>query len=142
MAFSGTLADFAISTLFGAMVFFPVVVAPTVFKVLDAEHASRFLRALFPGYYAFLIVTSGIGALALAFTSPLRACVLGAIALSTLAIRQVLMPRINRDRDGEIQGDARAARRFSQGHTIAVLVNALQILAVIYVVADPLVFSQ
>ncbi|MEE3110181.1 MAG: DUF4149 domain-containing protein, partial [Pseudomonadota bacterium] len=35
----------------GGLLFFPAVVAPTVFKSLPEAEAGHFLRALFPRYY-------------------------------------------------------------------------------------------
>ncbi|MEM8985928.1 MAG: DUF4149 domain-containing protein [Pseudomonadota bacterium] len=93
-----TIATFALAALFGAMVFFPSVVAPMVFRTLDEASAGRFLRALFPGYYAFIIVASTIAAAALYDKTALSAA-MGLVALSTLAVRQALVPRINAWRD-------------------------------------------
>ena len=43
-----------VSAMIGIMVFFTIAVAPTVFKVLPQEWASRYVRSFFPKYYAFL----------------------------------------------------------------------------------------
>ncbi|MEO1282978.1 MAG: DUF4149 domain-containing protein, partial [Pseudomonadota bacterium] len=45
----------------GAMLFFSGVIAPLVFKVLQADDAGRFLRAMFPLYYVVLGVTAVLG---------------------------------------------------------------------------------
>ena len=42
----------------GGLLFFPAVVAPTVFKSLPEAEAGHFLRALFPRFYLFLIIGS------------------------------------------------------------------------------------
>ncbi|MEM0984930.1 MAG: DUF4149 domain-containing protein [Pseudomonadota bacterium] len=120
-----TIGLFSVATLFGGMVFFPSVVAPTVFRVLDSENAGRFLRALFPGYYLFIVIIAGIGGLAL-YKSPILAAGLLGVAVSTLAVRQLLVPQINDWRDAELAGDATAAAKFNAGHRISVLINLAQ----------------
>jgi hypothetical protein len=46
--------------LAGSMLFFAVVVAPTVFRALPAEAAGSFLRGLFPLYFLWGLVMSSI----------------------------------------------------------------------------------
>jgi hypothetical protein len=121
------LSDLFIAALFGGMVLFAAVVAPRVFMVLKPDTAGRFLRALFPWYYTYLIITAGIPALLVSGQDPAQAIILGAIALSTLAVRQVLMPRINRWRDAELAGDASAGAKFNLGHRVSVIVNVVQL---------------
>lgn len=130
----------SIAALFGAMLFFPAVVAPRVFAVLEPDDAGRFLRHLFPGYYAFLIVTSAVAAIAAAllgdaaFNWPFL--VLGLIALSTAWVRQILTPQLNRWRDAELDGDTVAAGKFKRGHRLSVVINLLQLLAVLAILID------
>jgi Domain of unknown function (DUF4149) len=45
---------FIVSGIIGIMLFFTVVVAPTVFKVLPAEWSGKYVRSFFPKYYASL----------------------------------------------------------------------------------------
>ncbi|MEM7570273.1 MAG: DUF4149 domain-containing protein [Pseudomonadota bacterium] len=120
------IGQYAVAALFGAMVFFPIVVAPTTFKILDAKNAGLFLRALFPGYYAFIIMGSLVGAAGF-YQRPLIAALLGAIGLSTLLVRQVLMPKINAWRDQELAGDTGAAKAFALGHRLSVAINMVQL---------------
>ena len=42
----------AVASLFGSMLFFSCIVAPLVFVELEAATAGRFIRRLFPWYYA------------------------------------------------------------------------------------------
>ena len=127
-----TLALFTTAALFGAMVFFPSVVAPMVFRTLDPESAGKFLRALFPGYYVFMIVASALAAIGL-YQSPLLALIMAAIAISTLAVRQLLVPKINAWRDAELAGDEAAAAKFNAGHRLSVIINLIQLVGVIWV---------
>ena len=130
-----TIGHLALAGLLGAMVFFPSVVAPTVFRTLPEDHAGRFLRGLFPGYYAFLIAASTIGAAALWQQTWISAG-LAAVAVSTLAVRQVLMPRINGWRDAHLAGDEAAGRAFALGHRASVLINVAQLVFVAAAAVD------
>jgi len=42
------IMEFVIFAWIGAIIMFTVTVSPTVFEVLDAQDAGRFLRAYFP----------------------------------------------------------------------------------------------
>ena len=107
------------SCVFGSIIFFPLVVAPVVFKVLDGDEASRFLRVLFPRYYLFLIMFSGFAAFS-SWDHPGQAIGLGFISLSTLFVLQVAVPKINEWRDAEMDGDKAAGEKFKKGHRGAV----------------------
>ncbi len=126
-----TIGTLALGCLLGGMVFFPSIVAPTVFQALDPAPAGTFLRRLFPKYYLFIIVTAVLGAVGL-HDRPVVAIGLGLVALSTLAVRQLLVPRINQWRDQQMAGDHDAARAFASGHRLSVLLNLGQLLFVIW----------
>lgn len=127
----------ALAALIGAMLFFAIVVAPTVFRALPAEHAGAFLRRLFPRYYAWGIALSALALLpaALAGPEPIALAVCGLLALGFVYARQTLLPRINRARDAELDGDGEAGRRFVRLHRQSVALNALQLLAAIALLA-------
>ena len=124
-----TLALYVVAATLGAMLFFAVGVAPTVFQALQIEQASLFLRRLFPRYYLALILGSVVAGCLWISSSPLAAAVCLLIALSTLWIRQRLVPRINQLRDAELAGDAAAGARFATLHRISVIINMIQLLA-------------
>ena len=84
------VALYVIAGTLGAMLFFAIGVAPTVFQALPAEQAGLFLRKLFPRYYLSLIIGSTAGGLLWLGTQPLASGVCLLIALSTLWIRQWL----------------------------------------------------
>ena len=58
-----------ITVSLGAMLFFSFVVAPVVFKALDAKNASKFVRKIFPYYYIVNLVTLSIAVLLLLYIS-------------------------------------------------------------------------
>lgn len=124
------LLDLTLGTLLGAMIFFPSVVAPTVFKTLSGADAGKFLRRLFVGYYTYLIIASAIGA-ALLFRDPIAAAAIGAITVSTLWVKYSLMPKLNAWRDAELEGDEVAKVKFHKGHQLSVIINVIQMLVLI-----------
>ena len=52
----------ALALCVGGMVFFAIVVAPMVFIHLDEINAGKLIRAMFPWYYLFVIITAIIAA--------------------------------------------------------------------------------
>tara|TARA_B100001094_G_C17952951_1_gene681543 strand:- start:99 stop:482 length:384 start_codon:yes stop_codon:yes gene_type:complete len=51
------------SACLGVIIFFSIILAPTVFKVLSKDFASRYLRAFFPKFYLFLFGLTGLAAI-------------------------------------------------------------------------------
>ena len=126
-----TLALYVVAATLGAMLFFAVGVAPTVFQALPAEQAGLFLRKLFPRYYLSLIIGSMTAGLLWLGTQPLASGVCLLVTVSTLWIRQWLVPRINALRDRELSGDASAGEEFARLHRLSVAINMLQLLALL-----------
>ena len=126
-----TLALYVVAATLGAMLFFAVGVAPTVFQALPIQEAGLFLRKLFPRYYLALIVGSGVAGGLWISSAPLAAAVCWLIALSTHWIRQSLVPRVNQLRDAELAGDAAAGARFATLHRVSVIINMVQLLALV-----------
>jgi hypothetical protein len=126
-----TLALYVVAATLGAMLFFAVGVAPTVFQALPAEQAGLFLRKLFPRYYLSLIIGSMTAGLLWLGTQPLASGVCLLITVSTLWIRQWLVPHINALRDRELSGDVSAGKQFARLHRLSVAINMLQLLALL-----------
>lgn len=121
------LAVLGTAAVVGGILLFASVVAPATFAALDAAAGQRFLRRVFPRYYLFLIVASGIASACAAPFHPRLAVLLAVIALSTIVVRQIVMPMINAARDAELAGDVVAGARFKLLHRAAVVVNVLQL---------------
>ena len=126
-----TLALYVVAATLGAMVFFAAGVAPTVFQALPIEQAGLFLRKLFPRYYLALFLGSGVAGFLWISSAPLAASTCWLIALSTLWVRQRLVPHINQLRDAELAGDAAAGARFAKLHRVSVIINMVQLLALV-----------
>jgi hypothetical protein len=129
------IALFAVALLLGGMAFFAALVAPVVFRVLPAEPAGRFIRALFPRYYLWVLATAAAAAVALFPLSKPDAGVMAAVAGMAFWLRQSLMPRINALSDLAKAGDAEAQRGFDRAHRLSVAANLLQMLAAAGVLA-------
>ena len=129
------LANALVLMLLGAMLFFPSVVAPVVFTSLSEAQAGAFLRSMFPRYYVFMIALSLIAAslfLVVSDESAYQAaivCLL--VGVSTLWVRQWLLPRINTARDAQLAGDTEAGRRFDRDHKLSVGINMVQLVLLV-----------
>ena len=129
------LANALVLMLLGAMLFFPSVVAPVVFTSLPEAQAGAFLRSMFPRYYAFMIALSLIAALLFLVFSDESAYQAAIVCLfvgvSTLWVRQWLLPRINMARDAQLAGDTEAGRRFDRDHKLSVGINMVQLVLLV-----------
>ena len=104
------------------MIFFPLVVATSVFKVLDEKQSSKFLRIFFPKYYLFGLVLSLIGLIIAIFDkNNMSIIIFLLIIIGFLFSRQFLMPIINKAKDNNNE------KKFNILHRFSVLINFIQI---------------
>ena len=108
------------------MIFFPLVVATSIFNVLSEKQASTFLRTFFPKYYLYGFCLSILGVI----TSMLKdemVSIIFFIFMSTtfVFLRQILTPMINKAKD-EIK-----ETKFNKLHKLSVLINFFQIVSCI-----------
>jgi hypothetical protein len=126
------IAALALAMLLGVMLFFSLLVAPLVFRCLEARQAGRLIRAMFPWYYAVLSALSLIAAVILAPARPWLAMVAALVLAGAIFARQWLMPRINAASDASQSGDTSARARFGRLHGASVAVNGVQMLLVVF----------
>jgi len=99
----------------GAIVFQTSIIAPSVFKTLDADSASPFLRAIFPKLFVMIAFLSAIG-LTIAFMQDnLKLTLIFMISAWLMLLCYFIVPATNRARDSGNQ------KRFSQLHTLSVV---------------------
>lgn len=123
--------------LLGGMVFFPAVVAPAIFSSLDIKMSGMVLRRLFPNYYLFIIVLALIaGFLGKLISVATAACIF--IVVTTVLVRQILLPKINQWRDEELLGNLDSAKKFSLSHRLTVILNLLQMALIVYAIGSDL----
>ena len=109
------------------MIFFPLVVATSVFKVLDENQSSKFLRIFFPKYYLFGFVLSLSGIILSTFEkNNISLLVFSFIMLGFLFSRQILMPMINKAKDENIDN------KFNKLHKFSVFINFVQMIASVF----------
>jgi hypothetical protein len=129
-----TVLAFAVTgALLGSMVFFAAIVAPAAFQLLADDVRPRYLAGIFPRYYLWGIIVAALAAAAAFPVNTGAAVMLALIALAFIGVRQLLLPPINRARDGRAAGDPTAAVRFGRLHRISVFINLAQMIALIAV---------
>ena len=120
--------------LLGAMLFFPSVVAPVVFTSLPEAQAGRFYVRCSPLLRLHDRSESHCRLVALGANdeSAYQATIVCLfVSVSTLWVRQWLLPRINMARDAQLAGDVEAGRRFDRDHKLSVGVNMLQLVLLV-----------
>ena len=125
------IQTYVLLLLLGGMVFFPAVVAPAIFSSLDIKTSGVVLRKLFPNYYLFIIVMSLIaGFLGEMISVVTASCIF--IFVTTVFVRQILMPKINKWRDEELEGNPDSAIKFNRSHRLTVILNLFQMALIVY----------
>ena len=109
------------------MIFFPLVVATSVFKVLDEKQSSKFLRIFFPKYYLYGFVLSLAGViLSIYFENKLSILIYSFIMVGFIFSRQILTPMVNKAKDLNDE------KKFNKLHKLSVFINFLQIIGCIF----------
>jgi len=112
-----SFAILATALLFGGMTLYSFGFAAFLFSALPPKTAGTALRQTFPWFYGFVIVTAAAAALLWWRHDATWAAMMGAVAVSTVPLRQLLMPAINRATDAGIR------RRFQWLHGLSVVVT-------------------
>jgi hypothetical protein len=116
-------AVLATALLFGGMTLYSFGFAAFLFSTLPPQQAGAALRKAFPWFYGFVLVTAAAAALLWWPHDATAASLMAAVALSTLPVRQLLMPAINRATDAGLR------QRFKWLHGLSVLVTLSHICA-------------
>ena len=127
--------------LLGFMIFFPIVVAPSIFKNLNEKQSSLFLRYFFPKYYLFGIIISLIGIIVSYLENDL--IIISSfvfIFIGFVFSRQYLTPLINKARDEINKSKNLSKVKFEKLHQFSVLINILQIVICIIIVSYIIIF--
>ena len=112
----------------GMMIFFSFVLAPMIFKILDAENAGKFVRKIFPYYYFVNLIFLIIALILFIIISSIdtRFYITMALALSFVFAQFILMPMINKLKDNNEE------KKFKYAHGASVIINFTQIIGLIY----------
>ncbi|MBU6257908.1 MAG: DUF4149 domain-containing protein [Burkholderiales bacterium] len=112
-----SLAVLSTALLFGGMTLYAFGFAAFLFASLPAETAGATLRRAFPWFYTFVMATSAAAALLWWPRDAVFAAVMAAVAVTTVPLRQLLMPAINRATDTGLR------QRFKWLHGLSVAVT-------------------
>ena len=117
-----------LSICLGMMIFFSFVLAPMIFKILDAENAGKFVRKIFP-YYYFVNLVFLLIAIILFFvisSISIKFYITLALAISFIFAQFILMPLINKLKDNNEE------KKFKYAHGASVVINFIQMIGLIY----------
>jgi len=118
------ITNYLLSGMVGIMLFFTIVVAPTVFKVLPAEWSSKYVRNFFPKYYA----TLGLLTLICVFTE-VDWAKKALLAICTVLFAFTLFYLTGKINDAK---DAEQTKKFHWLHGASVAINIFQLITFIY----------
>ena len=112
----------------GMMIFFSFVLAPMIFKILDAENAGKFVRKIFPYYYFVNLIFLSIAAILFFLVSSLNKdlYIILLLVMSFIFAQFILMPLINKLKDNNQE------KKFKYAHGLSVLINFLQMAGLVY----------
>ena len=125
------------SILLGAMLFFIIIVSPTVFTALSSDQASKFLRLIFPRLFLFGLALSLITALGYNISGQYIEMFLALFASILFFLnRNILTPLINYHRDKEIEGDIKSKNYFKLLHLLSVSFFVINLFILVFFLLD------
>ncbi len=128
------LAYLLTSGAFFIMLFFSVSIARFVHSTLGPENAGKLLRVLFPKYFLWVLILSFFSTLTFYLSNKiLESVILIIVALLAGISRFILVPKINKNRDLMLQGEANSKKTFSSLHTLSVTINIAQMILLLIV---------
>jgi len=123
------LSILIVAGILSFMIFFPIVVATSVFRVLDEKQSSNFLRIFFPKYYLFGLVLGILGLIiSIVEENKINMIIFIFLIIGFLFSRQFLMPLINKAKDSNNE------IMFIRLHRFSVIINFLQIGSCIFLI--------
>jgi Domain of unknown function (DUF4149) len=125
-----SLAVLSTALLFGGMTLYSFGFAAFLFTALPAQTAGATLRRAFPWFYGFVIVTAAVAAVLWWSHDTGFSVLMAVVAVTTVLLRQILMPAINR------ATDAGQRQRFKWLHGLSVLVTLGHIAATGWLLAQ------
>ena len=123
------------SFLLGTIIFFLVVISPSVFKTLNEKYSRKFLRFVFPRLFLFGFIVSTISI----YTSYFEGLIFGLILSLLMSVGfflnfYFLTPLINSKRELSLKGDELAKKIFKKLHFLSVLIFILQLFGTIIII--------
>ena len=118
------------SALFGSLVFFSLIIAPTIFKELDSSNSRKFIRAVFPKLYLWGMTLSLCNSLMLISRLDIPFFISLFIFFGFLYSRQILIPKINHASDKSHESEE-SKKKFKNLHSISVLIFIIQLILIV-----------
>ena len=119
------MQDFFAGIVVGIIILQTMVLAPTLFKTIELEHAGKLLRALFPKFF-LILAALGVVTFACTFASESGSVAQIVLAGTTIVLPVIcwaMVPATNRATDA---GDEKGFKRL---HTASVLLTVLVLLS-------------
>jgi hypothetical protein len=94
---------------------------------LDKENAGKLLRKLFPIYFLWGIIISVVAEILYLFQGQqIQSFIMAIVVIGYLYSRQILVPKLNANRDLANEGDEKSKKIFSSLHFQSVTINLIQ----------------
>lgn len=123
-----SLLSLLAAILFGSMLFFFALIAPSVTKFWGAENAGRYVDDLFPRFYLWGAGFSAVACAAAAYQRSYTAILFLIVFGGYLYARQRLNPKISRARETWLASDSPQDKSvFAKLHKKSILVSVIQI---------------
>ena len=123
------VANYLTVGLLAIMFFYSFGIAINVHRALDKENAGKLLRKLFPVYFLWGILISVIAEIIFIYEGlETQALIMAVTAIGYLYSRQVLVPKLNKNRDLANEGDKESKKIFSSLHFQSIMINLIQML--------------
>ena len=121
------MVNFLVSGLLAIMIFYSFGIAINVHRTLDKENAGKLLRKLFPIYFLWGIIISIIAEILYLFQGQqIQSFIMAIVVIGYLYSRQILVPKLNANRDLANEGDKKSKKIFSSLHFQSVTINLIQ----------------
>ena len=114
------------AALFGGMLALTAFFAPQAFKLLPEGVSDKFVRELFPLFYLYATVLSGIATVAFLPIRMPETIVMALVTSGFVFARYYLMPRTVRAHEAREKGTHGAAEAFADLHKRSAFVNMMQ----------------
>lgn len=130
------VATVATAFVLGGMTFFSFIMAPLVFRQLEREPAAAFMRAAFPLYYKSMGAGAIVAAFAMLAVNRIEGTLMAMAAATFVLLLKLLLPALNRHREGRAAGDAEAEASFKRLHGLGMVINLVQLISVVAVMVQ------
>ena len=129
------IIDVVVSLLLGSMLFFGIIVTPVAFDSLESDSASNYMRKLFPRYFLWGILLSGLALAVCVFHSPKSAVLMTLVLMGFIYSKHWLVPKIHTAKDQfNESGSHQHKARIAALHKRSVIINATQVILLVIII--------